>query len=665
MLVSIQQEHSTWYWDNWCYLMQAIARIETILENRYKGNHEENIPELPPSGISPPSHLEKLCQILNLSQFERDLLLFCAGMELFSNWSILLAKLNQNSQIDYPTFNIAFNCLPQANWMAITPDSPLRKLQIIEIGSGKSLASSALRIDEKILNYLQGIEQLDYRLQGFLGSSNLLKKHHNLVPSHREIADQILSVFINLSKSNSSLAPMIHLCGGDLMTKRSIAVVASRNLGLNLQMMSATNLPGDTVQLNLIQRLWEREWTLNNTILFLELDNLEGTDSHKDHLISQLIENLNCYLIISSTDRRRARQRPLVVFDIHQPTKDEQRLIWKNALGENSSVLDDNINILVANFNLNLSAIEAAAFKAQSLGEIWENRYKSPGKFQDNLWNICRVQARLNLDDLAQRISSTADWEDLILPEKEHQILQEIATHLHYKMQVYETWGFAAKSKRGLGISALFHGQSGTGKTMAAEVLGNNLNLDVYRIDLSSVVSKYIGETEKNLRRIFDAAEGGGTILLFDEADALFGKRSEVKDSHDRYANMEVSYLLQRMEAYQGLAILTTNLKSSIDQAFLRRLGFVVQFPFPDAAQREEIWKRVFPKNTPTEGLNFKKLSSLNTAGGNIRNIAKNAAFIAAANGESVMMKHILQAAKSEYVKLERPMTDNEVRGWV
>jgi len=303
--------------------------------------------------------------------------------------------------------------------------------------------------------------------------------------------------------------------------------------------------------------------------------------------------------------------------------------------------------------------------KAKSSGEIWENSHNSPDKIQDHLWNICRIQARLNLDDLAERISSTSDWEDLILPEKEHLVLQEIATHLHYKTQVYENWGFAAKSKRGLGISALFHGQSGTGKTMAAEVLGNNLNLDVYRIDLSSVVSKYIGETEKNLRRIFDAAEGGGTILLFDEADALFGKRSEVKDSHDRYANMEVSYLLQRMEAYQGLAILTTNLKGSIDQAFLRRLGFVVQFPFPDAAQREEIWKRVFPKNTPTEGLNFKKLSSLNAAGGNIRNIAKNAAFIAAASGENVMMKHILQAAKSEYVKLERPMTDNEIRGWL
>jgi SpoVK/Ycf46/Vps4 family AAA+-type ATPase len=230
---------------------------------------------------------------------------------------------------------------------------------------------------------------------------------------------------------------------------------------------------------------------------------------------------------------------------------------------------------------------------------------------------------------------------------------------------VYDQWGFGDKSKRGLGISALFAGQSGTGKTMAAEVLAYTLNLDVYRIDLSSVVSKYIGETEKNLCKVFDAAEGGGAILLFDEADSLFGKRSDVKDSHDRYANMEVSYLLQRMEAYQGLAILTTNLKDSIDQAFLRRIRFVVQFPFPDHHQREEIWRRVFPQKTPTKGLDFEKLSSLHVSGGNIRNIAMNAAFLAKAEDQMVMMKHILQAARNEYIKLERPMPTNEVMGWL
>jgi SpoVK/Ycf46/Vps4 family AAA+-type ATPase len=200
---------------------------------------------------------------------------------------------------------------------------------------------------------------------------------------------------------------------------------------------------------------------------------------------------------------------------------------------------------------------------------------------------------------------------------------------------------------------------------MAAEVLAREFNLDLYRIDLSAVVSKYIGETEKNLRRIFDAAETGGAVLLFDEADALFGKRTDVKDSHDRHANVEVSYLLQRMEAYRGLAILTTNLKNAIDQAFLRRIRFAIPFPFPDAQARSEIWQRIFPPQTPTNELDFKKLGKLSVAGGNIRNIALNAAFLAADAGEAIAMNHILKAAQSEYVKMEKTLTDSEVRGWV
>src|SRR5438128_8734283 len=204
---------------------------------------------------------------------------------------------------------------------------------------------------------------------------------------------------------------------------------------------------------------------------------------------------------------------------------------------------------------------------------------------------------------------------------------------------------------RGLGISALFAGDSGTGKTMAAEVIANELRLNLYRIDLSAVVSKYIGETEKNLRRLFDAAEDGGAILFFDEADALFGKRSEIKDSHDRYANIEVNYLLQRMESYRGLAVLATNMKSALDPAFLRRIRFVINFPFPDAEQRAAIWQRIFPPHTPTEGLDIGKLARLNVAGGNIRNIALNAAFLAAHAGEPVRMTYILRSTRSEYGK--------------
>jgi len=238
---------------------------------------------------------------------------------------------------------------------------------------------------------------------------------------------------------------------------------------------------------------------------------------------------------------------------------------------------------------------------------------------------------------------------------------------VRHRMKVYETWGFGSRGGRGLGISALFTGESGTGKTMAAEVLASDLALDLYRIDLSAVVSKYIGETEKNLRQVFDAAEEGGVLLLFDEADALFGKRSDVKDSHDRYANIEVSYLLQRMEAFRGLAILTTNLKTSMDRAFQRRLRFTVNFPFPDAGRREAIWSRMFPAQTPTRRIDPKRLAQLNVAGGNIRNIALNAAFLAAEEGDGapVEMAHLVRAARLEAEKIERPLSEAEIRGWV
>ncbi len=197
---------------------------------------------------------------------------------------------------------------------------------------------------------------------------------------------------------------------------------------------------------------------------------------------------------------------------------------------------------------------------------------------------------------------------------------------------------------------------------MAAEVLANDLRLHLCRIDLSAVVSKYIGETEKNLRKLFDSAEDGGAILFFDEADALFGKRSEVKDSHDRYANIEVNYLLQRMESYRGLAILATNMKSALDSAFLRRLRFIVQFAFPAPTQRETIWRKVFPDAAPVEGLDFARLAKLPLTGGSIRSIAVNAAFLAASEGASVGMRHVLDCARKEFQKMERPVNEADFR---
>jgi SpoVK/Ycf46/Vps4 family AAA+-type ATPase len=266
------------------------------------------------------------------------------------------------------------------------------------------------------------------------------------------------------------------------------------------------------------------------------------------------------------------------------------------------------------------------------------------------------------LDQLAHAIEPKAKWEDLELPAPQTQLLHQIAEQVGTRMAVYQDWGFADRMNRGLGISALFAGESGTGKTMAAEVLANELGLLLYRIDLSAVVSKYIGETEKNLRKLFDGAEDGGAILLFDEADALFGKRSEVKDSHDRYANIEINYLLQRMEAYRGLAILSTNMKTALDQAFVRRLRFIVNFPFPGPAERLAIWNKVFPLRTPLAELDYQRLSRLNLTGGSIHNIALNAAFLAAHAGTPVTMPLVLEAARNEFHKLEKPVNEADFR---
>ena len=261
-------------------------------------------------------------------------------------------------------------------------------------------------------------------------------------------------------------------------------------------------------------------------------------------------------------------------------------------------------------------------------------------------------------------------WDDLILPATEMKLLRQIAAQVGQRNKVYSQWGFDRKMNRGFGISALFAGESGCGKTMAAEVIANGLRLNLYRIDLSAVVNKYIGETEKNLCRLFDAAEEGGAILFFDEADALFGKRSEVKDSHDRYANIEINYLLQRIESYGGLAILATNMKSALDTAFLRRLRFVVNFPFPGIADRRRLWEKVFLQDDvarslsapPLDKLDYDRLSRLNLTGGYIHNVALNACFMAAELKTKVTMPAVLEAARAEYIKLDRPINEADFR---
>ena len=591
---------------------------------------------------SPPA-IDVLAKVLGLSGFERSLLLLCAGVEMDGELAAACASVHGHDGRRFATFGLALAALPDPHWSALTTVRPLRRWRLIEIEPGPRFIDSALRIDERILHYLAGINLLDARLQPLL---TLRTAPALMGPSHLELVDEL-----GREWSVAPERPIVHLSGDDAAGQEDVSARLADAVGLRLLALRQEDLPATTVELDSFLTLCEREAYLSAAALLVRCGDTAPTSA-----VTMLAERAMLPLIVASREPLRLR-RPVVRHEVSKPTPSEQKLLWLEALGEPGRHLNGSLDTVAGQFRL--SASEIAAISATVTGP------SAGADLEEQLWRACRVGGGSRLDDLAERITPNALWHDLVLPEAPLATLRQIAAHVRQRTRVHDDWGFAEHGRRsGVGVSVLFCGESGTGKTLAAEVIANELGLDLYRIDLSGVVSKYIGETEKNLRRVFDAAEDSGSILLFDEADALFGKRSEVKDSHDRYANIEVSYLLQRMEAYRGLAILTTNMKTALDRAFLRRLRFVVTFPFPDHQHREKIWRRVFPAATPLDAIDYGALARVNLPGGNIRNIALNAAFLAADADAPVGMTHLHAAAQAESAKLERPLTQAETRGW-
>jgi ATP-dependent 26S proteasome regulatory subunit len=632
----------TWHEANQRYLVAAIDRVRRALE-RHAGSGEvpalDDTERLPV--VEPCAALERLSGLFGLSPFERDLLLLCAGVELDSRVAALCGSA--------PTFSMALAALPRAHWSALTPAAPLRYWRLIEVGVGAALANSPLRIDERILHYLAGVDYVDERLAGIIDA--VTGPEPELCTSQQQVADRIEGLW--RCGANAAEPPGILLLGADAAAQRDIVRAACGSLRLSLDRIAAQTLPTAGHELDVLLRIWQREFALASCALLLDCSELDESDGQRVAAVRRLVESLRGPLIVAARQPPAYLPKPLVTLEVERLTRAEQEELWRRQLGVASTV---EIDMVVSQFSLSAPAI--AALAQQASGTAWHNSATT-------LWDLCRSQTRPRLESLARRIEPRATWDDLVLPPAPLRLLREAALQVRQRSTVYERWGFATRSSRGLGISLLASGPSGTGKTMAAEVLANYLRLDLYHIDLSQVVSKYIGETERNLARLFDAAEGGGAILLFDEADALFGKRSEIKDSHDRYANIEISYLLQRMEAYRGLAILTTNMKDALDPAFLRRIRFVVQFPFPDEVHRRRIWRGVFPVATPTEGLDFDRLARLNLSGGNIRNVAMNAAFLAAEDGSPVTMRHLAAAARSELMKIDKPINEAELATWL
>jgi hypothetical protein len=604
------------------------------------------------------SALDELTIRLGLSPFERDVLVLTAAVELDAHVAELVVAALSDPTRSSPTFGLCLSALPGAHWSAITPAGPLRAWRLLRI-AGDDVTGAGLRIDERVLHYLLGIDELDAGLRSVLEPVAADAPTRTERAAAGRAAQVIAGAeapsvrILGLPAEPGDGWPRAHIVGGSPDRLGSVATATAAALGATAFRLRPMDIPTDPTDRSELARLCAREWHLAGVLLVVEPDTAD------DGRLAAFVDAVGAPVVILG-DAPWSTSATATTVHVPARTRAERLAYWVAVMGPAAAAMDGALSRAVAQFDLSPGAIRSvmeevgtAAADASSTAD--------PGLA---LWDACRMASRPRLDGIAERIDSAATWEDLVLPAHQVDTLHMIASQVRNRHVVYEDWGFARRGSRGLGISSLFAGEPGTGKTMAAEVLANELRLDLYRIDLAGIVSKYIGETEKNLRRLFDAAEGSGAILLFDEADALFGRRSEVHDSHDRYANIEVSYLLQRMEASQGLTVLTTNRKEALDPAFLRRLRFIVRFPYPDARDRAEIWRRIFPAGIPTRTLDFQRLGQLNVAGGHIRNIALAGAFLAADRHEPLSMALLTEAARVEYLKLDRSLSDAETRGW-
>jgi hypothetical protein len=588
--------------------------------------------------------LTRLVGLFGLSPFERNVLLLAAGVEIDSGLRRAVAAAREGSS-PRVSFSLALARLPDAHWDVMSPQGPLRYWNMLTLEQGVPLADTSLRIDERVLHYLAGVPADDDALDGLarrLGVSG--------DPSERT-DPWVERMGAALLSDGAAVLLVFDRAQGASAGEHRVAVAAGlASLGLDALFVRAHDLPSDAKELARIARSLDRECALSRAVPVIDLDALcENRPDHESRAVGLLGALRSAALLLGQPSRELLATLP------------ERRAIRLTLPVSDSHRIADSLDVAVARAvrrALHQFKVSGVAVASALASLDFADGSPDDATLDREVWQALRAAARGGLDTLAQRISSQTTFEDLVLPRAQLNALREITHHLRHRDRVYTEWGFADKSTRGLGLCALFAGESGTGKTLAAEAIANEAGLDLYQIDLATVVSKYIGETEKNLRRLFDAAEASGAVLLFDEADALFGRRSEVKDSHDRYANIEVAYLLQRIEVYRGLAILTTNMKSALDRAFLRRIRFVVQFPFPDPAAREEIWRRQMPARAPAAEVDFRALAKLQLAGGNIRSIVLSAAFRAADQGCAINQGLLVDAARAEFVKLERGFTE-------
>jgi len=657
--------------------------VERLLARKpATGPFEAMVAAADPSGD--PIHVEasplfRLMREFRLSRFDADVLLVSLASEMDLRYEKIFAYLQDDVTRRRPTVELLLNLLCRSaeeklhRLVHFYPHAPLVRNGLVRLASDlhqpdAAFLAHAVRIDDQIARLLLGQTGIDSRLDSLCE----LIEPFEVSTAWLSESDPV-PILARLAKQSAGGSFRAYFQGRAETEKLRVAQGLAASFGVPVLHARAARL-AERSDFEPLCRLLIRDARITGAILYVsEIDDPEWAEgAWRRQTLLDLLRHHSGITILAG--RRRWEQQALhglavIPIDFDRPEYEIREAIWASQLARVGYQADTAaLRALAGRFRLTADQIIQAATSAV-LSARWRAAGESPNRhapvqddvpieppsFQE-LAAAARSQCGHELSALASKIEPAYRWGDIVLPPDQMKQLREICAQAEHRQIVYGEWGFDRKLSLGKGLNVLFCGPPGTGKTMAAEVIARELELDLYRIDLSQVVSKYIGETEKNLNRIFSAAADSNGILLFDEADALFGKRSDVRDSHDRYANIEIAYLLQKMEEYEGVGILATNLRQNLDDAFVRRLQFIVEFPFPDEAYRRRIWEQIFPKETPLgSDVRFDLLAKdVRLAGGNIKNMALAAAFYAAAAGDSVRMDHLLLAAHREHQKLGR-----------
>ncbi|MBV8762989.1 MAG: ATP-binding protein [Deltaproteobacteria bacterium] len=513
--------------------------------------------------------------------------------------------------------------------------SSLRRLVMVERadGGGAELHESrwTWALSPRVLAFLHGDMSIDPALAGIARTADDMKPIDQLAAN-----EQVVAAVRDAVRGG---AVTVCVSGAPGLGRRTLLAAAAREAGIDVIEVDAKRLAKEPALLRKQLKMIARECKLLARVpLIANVDACADSEA-----ISELVSEVDGVVLVTCGVQRPAMRwgRPVIAVEMTAPTSAQRVTLWQAALGQGSV---DDAEFLATQYPLAPAVIHAAAQAALA-------RSKGRKLVPEDIYAGIKTVLDDRLGDYARRVSVTQSWDDIVLPEDQLAQVAGMIARVRQRRRVYEQWGFAAKVGKGLGTTALFSGPPGTGKTMVAGLIAKDLGLELYQVDMAKLVSKYIGETEKQLAAMFDAAEAGHAILLFDEADSLFGKRTEVKSSNDRYANLETNYLLQRLESFTGICLLTSNHEANIDPAFQRRLSLHVRFELPDEVERAKLWHAMLPAAAPVAGdVDFARLARrFAMSGGYIRNAALRAAFAAADEESAITHAHLEEAARLEY----------------